>query len=270
MATHSLLERQGMAGRAKLLAIHSFRAGTGRSNLTANLAALLAAKGRRVAVIDTCLRSGNVSGLFGIDPEAMPCSFHSHYMDECALWQAAYEVTGLVGAPLDGHVYLVPAKPTPEQVEQIRRDGYDPDRLADGITELVERLKLDAVLFDLDFGIDISTMSLIALADVLLVLLRHDKREYQGTGIIVELARQLEVPEIFVLMNEVPPSFDNAMFEAHVAELYRCPVAGILPYAEDMAALERNAIFALRHPEHPNTQVMRAVLGLLFAAPAAE
>jgi MinD-like ATPase involved in chromosome partitioning or flagellar assembly len=126
------------------------------------------------------------------------------------------------------------------------------------------------VLLDLDFGIDISTMSLMALSDALLVLMRHDKRDYQGTGIIVELARQLEVAEIFLLMNEVPPSFDNAEFEAKVAELYGCPVAGVLPYADEMAAQARNAIFALKYPEHPNTHIMQAALSRLLATAPAE
>ena len=38
---------------AKILSIHSYRGGTGKSNLTANLAACLAAAGKRVAVVDT-------------------------------------------------------------------------------------------------------------------------------------------------------------------------------------------------------------------------
>jgi MinD-like ATPase involved in chromosome partitioning or flagellar assembly len=38
---------------AQVILIHSFRGGTGKSNAAANLAALLAAQGQRVAVIDT-------------------------------------------------------------------------------------------------------------------------------------------------------------------------------------------------------------------------
>ena len=38
---------------SKIVSIHSFRGGTGKSNTTANLAALLAIEGRRVGVVDT-------------------------------------------------------------------------------------------------------------------------------------------------------------------------------------------------------------------------
>jgi MinD-like ATPase involved in chromosome partitioning or flagellar assembly len=37
----------------QIISIHSYRGGTGKSNITANLAALLAANGRRVGVVDT-------------------------------------------------------------------------------------------------------------------------------------------------------------------------------------------------------------------------
>jgi len=38
---------------AKIISIHSFRGGTGKSNTSANVAALLATEGRRVGVVDT-------------------------------------------------------------------------------------------------------------------------------------------------------------------------------------------------------------------------
>src|SRR5262245_53203 len=51
---------------AKIIAIHSFRGGTGKSNTTANIAALLAADGRRVGVIDTDIQSPGIHVLFGL------------------------------------------------------------------------------------------------------------------------------------------------------------------------------------------------------------
>ena len=38
---------------SKIISVHSFRGGTGKSNTTANLAAVLASQGQRVGVIDT-------------------------------------------------------------------------------------------------------------------------------------------------------------------------------------------------------------------------
>ena len=42
---------------SKIIAVHSFRGGTGKSNTTANVTTLLAAEGRRVGVVHTDLQS---------------------------------------------------------------------------------------------------------------------------------------------------------------------------------------------------------------------
>ena len=50
----------------KIISLHSFRRGTGKSNLVASLAALLAAEGQRVGAIDTDLQSPSLHILFGL------------------------------------------------------------------------------------------------------------------------------------------------------------------------------------------------------------
>ena len=51
---------------AKVISVHSFRGGTGKSNTTANLAAVYAQQGKRVAVIDTDIQSPGIHALFGL------------------------------------------------------------------------------------------------------------------------------------------------------------------------------------------------------------
>ena len=49
---------------SKIVSVHSFRGGTGKSNTTANLAALMAVEGNRVGVIDTDIQSPGIHVLF--------------------------------------------------------------------------------------------------------------------------------------------------------------------------------------------------------------
>ena len=51
---------------ATIVSVHSFRGETGKSNTTANVAAVLAARGRRVGVIDTDIQSPGIHILFGL------------------------------------------------------------------------------------------------------------------------------------------------------------------------------------------------------------
>ena len=45
---------------SKIISIHSFRGGTGKSNTCANVTTLLAAQGMRVGVVDTDIQSPGI------------------------------------------------------------------------------------------------------------------------------------------------------------------------------------------------------------------
>ena len=57
--------------KGKIVSIHSFRGGTGKSNTTANLAAQVALAGKRVGVVDTDIQSPGIHVLFGLDETKM-------------------------------------------------------------------------------------------------------------------------------------------------------------------------------------------------------
>ncbi len=63
---------------AKIISIHSFRGGTGKSNTTANVATLLATEGRRVGVIDTDIQSPGIHILFGLAGEEITTSLNDY------------------------------------------------------------------------------------------------------------------------------------------------------------------------------------------------
>ena len=54
---------------AQIVSVHSFRGGTGKSNLTANLAVLTALQGKRVGIVDTDVQSPGIHVLFGFDED---------------------------------------------------------------------------------------------------------------------------------------------------------------------------------------------------------
>ena len=152
-----------------IVSVHSYRGGTGKSNTTANLAALLAAEGRRVGVIDT----------------------HP--------------------------------------------------------------------------GLNEETLLSIAISDTLLLILRPDQQDYQGTGVTVEVARKLDVPRLLLLINKVPTVFNSNEVRARVEQAYQCEVAAVVPHSDEMMTLASAGIFVLRYPDHPVTALYRQVMQKLTA-----
>ena len=73
----------------KIVSIHSFRGGTGKSNTTANLAAFIAEADKRVAVIDTDIQSPGIHVLFGLDEQDIGYSLNDYLWGNCSIDQAA-------------------------------------------------------------------------------------------------------------------------------------------------------------------------------------
>ena len=87
------------SGFAVIVAVHSFRGGTGKSNTTANLAILLALEGKRVGVIDTDIQSPGIHILFGLDEDAIGHSLNDYLWGKCDISAAAHDVTPLLDSP---------------------------------------------------------------------------------------------------------------------------------------------------------------------------
>ena len=78
---------------AKIVSIHSYRGGTGKSNLTANLAACLAAAGKRVAVVDTDIQSPGIHMLFGLEDTSERRTLNDYLWERCPIGETAVDVT---------------------------------------------------------------------------------------------------------------------------------------------------------------------------------
>lgn len=235
----------------RIVSIHSFRGGTGKSNTVANLAALLARRGLRVGVIDSDIQSPGIHVLFGLDQGRMVHSLNDYLWGKCSIEQTAHDVTEALEAPVAGKVFLIPASIKAGEIARVLREGYDVGLLNEGFQRLVEALNLDVLLIDTHPGLNEETLLSIAISDALVVVLRPDQQDYQGTGVTVEVARRLDVPRLMLVVNKVPEAFDLAQVRQRVEQAYGCEVAAIMPHSDEVMVLASGGIFALRHPDHP-------------------
>ena len=130
-------------------------------------------------------------------------------------------------------------------------------RLSSGVETLCSQLALDVLIVDTAAGIGQETLLTLALCDLLLVVLTLDKRELQGASITIEVAPKLNVPRTAVVVNKAPADYDRRSVRRQIVEGYGCEVAAILPYSDEIAALESRALFAQRYPNHPATWAIR-------------
>lgn len=242
----------------KIVSVHSFRGGTGKSNTSANIAAQLALSGKRVAVVDTDVQSPGIHVLFGFDEEMQGKMLNDYLYGGCPIVECAHDVTSKVG-DTTGTLYLVPASIKAADIAKVLRQGYDVELLNEGFRALVKGLNLDVLVIDTHPGLNEETLLSITISDTLLLILRPDKQDFQGTAVTVDIARRLEVPELLLLVNKVPSQADLAAVSEDVSRAYGAEVAGVLQLTEDMVTNASGGLFSITSPDHPWSRTLASV-----------
>jgi len=242
-----------------VISIHSFRGGTGKSNTTANLAAMLASEGKRVCVIDTDIQSPGIHVIFGLDGENVTSSLNDFLWSGRAMEDVAIDVTPDAVKERSGQIYLVPSSIKPGEISRVMREGYDARQLTQGLKELLTKLRLDYLLIDTHPGLGQETLLSLVISNTLIIMLRPDQQDYEGTGITVRIARELRVPNIFLLVNKSPSSLNPDALAEQVQEAYGCKVIEVLPHSDEMMELASQGLFSLEQPSHPISEKYRAI-----------
>ncbi len=250
---------------SKILSVHSFRGGTGKSNTTANLASLLAMGGARVGVVDTDIQSPGIHILFNLDDSEMVHSLNDYLWGKCGIKETAHDVTGHLGTQVKGQVFLIPSSIKAGEIARILREGYDVGLLNDGFRDLVSELELDYLLIDTHPGLNEETLLSIAISDALIIIMRPDQQDYQGTAVTVDVARKLDVPKMLMVVNKTPQAFEFEDVCARVEQTYGVKVVAVLPHADEMMTLASSGIFSLKYPDHPITKGYEAVVAAVTA-----
>ncbi|MEM9120684.1 MAG: MinD/ParA family protein [Cyanobacteria bacterium P01_F01_bin.56] len=249
----------------KIISIHSFRGGTGKSNMTANLAAVMAHQGKHVGIIDTDIQSPGIHVLFGMDEESVKYSLNDYLWGRCNLEEAAYDVTPPEINQADGKIYLVPSSIKMGEIARIVKEGYNVLLLTHGLQQLCDDLGLDYLLIDTHPGMNEETLLSIAISNELIVILRPDRQDFQGTAVTLQVARRLNTAKISLVINKLLSKYNPAEVEEQISQKFQVPVLGVFPLSEDMVDLGSKAIFALEFPDSPYTeeikQVAKAVIG---------
>uniref|UniRef100_A0AAU2JJC9 MinD/ParA family protein n=1 Tax=Streptomyces sp. NBC_00049 TaxID=2903617 RepID=A0AAU2JJC9_9ACTN len=242
----------------RTIVVHSHRGGTGKSSVLANLALLLAGEGRRVGIVDTDIQSPTLDLLFRLGPGA---SLADYLLGRCEIETTAQQVGA---GPGPGGLYVVPARTGTAALREIMTFGYDVGLLPEGFDRLAGHFALDVLLLDTHAGLNNESVTAMASADVLMIMARADRIDLSGVEETIALAGRLPCRRTLVL-SMAPEGIDRDTARRRAEDVYGAPLAGILPYSPEMAALHGERIFAEAHPDHPLVGEFRTIISALDA-----
>lgn len=251
----------------KIISTHSYRGGTGKSNVTANLASALALRGHRVGIVDTDIQSPGIHTLFKVDLNGVSQTLNNYLWGHCGVTDTALDVTanvvdaqGQSMVPDGGKVYLVPSSIKTGEIARILKEKYDVEDLNRGFVDLCTELELDYLMIDTHPGVNEETLLSIAISDTLLLILRPDIQDYQGTAVTLELARKLEVPQLFLVVNKALETFDFTELAQRIFSNYRTPVAAVLPLSTDLIQIGSTGLIRTLQPDHSFTKAIESIV----------
>lgn len=250
----------------KIIAFHSYKGGTGKTHLSANLATILARKGYKTVILDLDFRGPNLQTLIGreagvtindllFDPDLtgqdILVSFEKEY--ELPLY-AAFASTDFRKM---GDIVRADKKQRQRSLKRILRFR---DELAES--------GFDYTIIDTSPGVQMESIDGLVISDATCLVLKADDFDISGTKSMVTQLYSLLDSKNFVVLNRVvaetcPPEEgiwseeDRILvdkFELAIREEMRMDVLTSIPCFCEVAREGSRSIFSLKHPEHPFSQ----------------
>ena len=240
---------------AKTIAIHSFKGGTGKSTISANLAAALCLRRKSVALLDMDLEGPGLHVILGIDPYELQLTLNDVLQNGARPDQAVVRMTERLHLKR-GELYFAPASVRVEEILKSLRSGFELDSFSKAIKKLAESFNLDYLLVDTHPGLEDDTLLAMGVCDSLIVVSRLDQQDMFGTGVMAEVARTLEKPT-HLLMNMIPLALKPADVPAitnKISANFKIHLLGWLPFSEDIVTSLSKSVFILTNPTHPITR----------------
>lgn len=235
-----------------MVTLISAKGGVGKSMLTANLAALLAGKNKRVAMLDADITSPSLHHFFDLKINE-PHTFRDYIEDRCGLDEVTHAVTDRIQGAFTGDLDLIQVG----GASSISDSWFGP-RWAEKIFAMNECRNYDYLLVDTQAGFARQDALLLGtMSREVLVILKADQQDYHGTELILAALNLLEVSEVSLVVNQVVPVYDFDQVQGEIEASLKVNVQAILPMSEDVSGFGSAGLFVVMHPYHGFTQRMQ-------------
>lgn len=245
----------------KIIAVHSYKGGTGKTLLSLNLAAALAKQGKKVCLLDLDFRAPSLATLLKI--EKAGCWLNDYLNGTCEIDKVLLDLGERIQSKDRFFVGL--ANPATEAIRDITAKDRKWEMRALGRllalrSSLIEKEGFDYLIFDTSPGLQYSSINAIVSADLVLVATTFDRSDVEGTRRMLRELYELFEKKTEIVLNKVLSDVSSKMgrdnIQAKVKDVYGVPVLGVIPCFCDVLRGEGNIIFAQEKPEHPFTKIL--------------
>ena len=249
-----------MKALGRIIAVHSYKGGTGKTLLSVNLAATFAKRGKKVCLFDLDFRAPSLATLLKVDKAN--CWLNDYLNGTCEINKVLVDFSSRIGN--NGKMLVAFANPATEAIRDMSaKDRKWEMRALGRILALRESLLrdkgFDYLIFDTSPGLQYSSINAIVSADLVVVATTFDRSDVDGTKRMLHELYELFEKKTEIVLNKVMQDVSSRSgkdMQAKIKDTYQVPLLGVIPCFCDVLRAEGGIIFAQDKPDHPLTRML--------------
>jgi MinD-like ATPase involved in chromosome partitioning or flagellar assembly len=244
----------------KIVAVHSYKGGTGKTLLSVNLAATFAKHGKKVCLFDLDFRAPSLFAILKV--ENTEFWLNDYLNGKCDINKVIVDLSSRLQG--NGNFYAALANPATEAIRDMSAKDRKWEMRALGKllslrNTLLGEQKFDYLVFDTSPGLQYSSINAIVAADFVVVATTGDRSDVNGTRRMLREMYNLFEKKTGLVINKVLDSTSKSKkdeMDARIKNVYQVPMLGLVPCFCEVLRAEGNLIFAQDKPNHPFTKIL--------------
>ena len=235
------------------ITFHSYRGGTGKTIISANLALILALKGNKICLLDMDLRAPSLISTF----ENKKKFWINDYLNRiCEIDNVLNDYTP--GTNKVGQLFVGLANPSTDAIRDISSKDRKWEmqaltRLLAMKNKFARENSFDYVIVDTSPGLQYSSINNIVAADLALVITSIDKSDLMGTQSMIHDFYDLFEKRTGIIVNKIPEGIPpKQIFQKF--DSTNLPIIELISCSCELLKSGGDCLFALQNKEHPFTQ----------------
>lgn len=243
-----------------IITFHSYKGGTGKTLLSVNLATILAARGKKICLLDLDFSAPSLYTIFKTGES-------NFWLNDFLNKSCDIEKT-LRCCDSDyitkGKLFVGLANPSCEAIREISSKDRKWEmralcRLLSLKSSLLGKLNFDYVILDTSPGLQYSSINAVFSSDVTFIVTTLDRSDIEGTQFMIEDLYKFFEKKTEIILNKVPLDFSNSRKTEITPALLKVPIIGVIPCSCDVLKAEDEYFFASKKPHHVLTRTLQKI-----------
>lgn len=247
----------------KIIAVHSYKGGTGKTLLSINLAATFVKQGKKICLLDLDFRAPSLATLLNVTKSDY--WLNDYLNGTCEIDKVLIDSSDRIHN--GGKFFIGLANPTTEAIRDMSAKDRKWEMRALGRllalrNSLLNDKGFDYLIMDTSPGLQYSSINAIVSADLVIVATTFDRSDVDGTRRMLRELYDLFEKKTEIVLNKVLNASSSVMKEnvqTKIKDVYQAPLLGVIPCFCDVLRAEGNTIFVQEKPEHPFTKILDGI-----------